>query len=140
MTSPELDRLVETGSLKREPPIRDEYDGLLRNAAVRLEDASNEHLHAESRFDLAYSAAHSLAVAALRRLGYRPGNRRIVFQALAHSLGTPAASWRFLSRCHDQRNLREYEGFALVDERMLMDLVRIAHEIQTVIRELPPPD
>ena len=36
-----------------------------------------------SRFGLAYDAAHSLALVALRRVGYRPENKRhIVFDLL----------------------------------------------------------
>jgi hypothetical protein len=41
----------------------------------------------ESRFDLAYNAAHALCLAALRWHGYRPTNRYIVFQGLPHTLG-----------------------------------------------------
>jgi hypothetical protein len=36
--SPELDRLVEIGSLEREPPSRTELDGLIRSAADRIAD------------------------------------------------------------------------------------------------------
>ena len=125
----ELENLVHVGRLKREPVMLEEYDGLLRNAARRLEDAGNESLHTESRFDLAYSAAHSVAVAALRRLGYRPSDRQVVFQALAHTLGTPASTWRVLAKCHEQRNRRDYEGMEAIDERLFMDLLTAAAEI-----------
>jgi hypothetical protein len=44
-------------------------------------------LSPEIRFDLAYNAAHALALAALRWNGYRLNNSRyIVFQALPHTL------------------------------------------------------
>jgi len=46
MTSPELENLVRSG-----------------------------HLSLEGRFDLAYNAAHALALAALRHRGYRSDNR-----------------------------------------------------------------
>jgi len=85
VTLPELDNLVRIGKLKREPPSRREFDGLLRSGAARLADAANPDLALESRFDLAYNAAHALALAALRRLGYRSQNRYLVFQALAHT-------------------------------------------------------
>ena len=42
----------------------------------------------ESRFDLAYNAAHARCLAALRWHGYRPADRYIVFHALPHALGT----------------------------------------------------
>lgn len=129
MPSVELENLVDVGRLKREPVVLEEYEGLLRNAARRLEDAGNESLHAESRFDLAYSAAHSVSVAALRRLGYRASDRQVVFQALAHTLQTPASTWRVLAKCHEQRNRRDYEGMEETDERLLRDLLTATAEI-----------
>jgi hypothetical protein len=41
----------------------------------------------ESRFDLAYGAAHALCLAALRHHGYRASKRYIVFQILPDTLG-----------------------------------------------------
>ena len=58
-----LEKLASTGVLKHEPPVREELAGLLRTAAVRLEDARKEALAPESRFDLAYNAAHGFAPA-----------------------------------------------------------------------------
>ena len=95
-----LEKLASTGLLKREPPGREEIAGLLRTAAVRLEDARNAALAPESRFDLAYNAAHALALAALRIHGFRTDKRYIVFQALPHTLGVDAPIWRLLDRCH----------------------------------------
>jgi hypothetical protein len=75
------------GSLKPEPPDEAEIAGLVRTGHARLRDATNTSLALESRFDLAYNAAHALCLAALRAKGYRAGNRYIVFQALPHTLG-----------------------------------------------------
>lgn len=97
MPSPELERLVTSGVLIHEPPIREEFEGLVRQASATLNDSKNPDLSAESRFQLAYGAAHSLSLAALRWHGYRSRNRQIVFQALAHTRGTPPPSgerWR----------------------------------------------
>ena len=71
MPSPELERLAAIGKLKQEPPVRSEFEGLVRSGAARLVDAENEALSVESRFDLAYGAAHALALAALRWHGFR---------------------------------------------------------------------
>lgn len=131
MTSAELERLVAVGQLKRETPATGEVEGLRRSGGARLHDAANAALSLESRFDLAYNAAHALALAALRRWGYRPANRYIVFQVLPHTLGLPAAVWRTLSKAHDARNLAEYEGAVEVDERLVDDLVTAA----TAVRE-----
>lgn len=87
MTSPNLENLVKAKQLKAEPPDREEFEGLVRSGRVRLADAQISRLAVESRFDLGHNAAHALALAALRRQGYRSENRYIVFLCLAHTLG-----------------------------------------------------
>jgi hypothetical protein len=77
----------------------------------------------EGRFDLAYNAAHALALAALRYRGYRSDNRYVVFQTLPHTLGLPTETWRVLAKCHERRNLAEYEGVLDVDQRLYADLM-----------------
>jgi hypothetical protein len=109
--------------LQKEPFDANEFAGLLRSGIARLKDARNASLAFESRFDLACNAAHALSLAALRRLGYRSGNRYIVFQVLPHTLGLGAEVWRVLDTCHNTRNLGEYEGMLDVDERLVADLM-----------------
>lgn len=140
MPSPELDRLVRIGKLHHEEPLKAEFEGLVRSAAVRLEDAHNDDLASESRFDLAYGAAHSLALAALRWHGYRAGSRYLVFQALPLTLGTDTASWRLLAKCHERRNLAAYEGVVEIEERLLTDLVEAATKLLEAVQALPPID
>jgi len=134
MTSAELDNLVRIGKLKREPAPQAEIDGLIRSGEARLLDAANSSLSIESRFDLAYNAAHALALAALRRLGYRSESRFLVFQALTHTLGLPPAIWRVLAKGHDTRNLAEYEGSLEIDERLVTDLIEAANKVRTALR------
>jgi hypothetical protein len=109
--------------LKAEPPDAKEFAGLKRAGLARLRDAANTALALESRFDLGYNAAHGLCLAALRWHGYRSTNRYIVFQLLPHTLELGPAVWRVLSKCHDIRNLGEYEGDLNVDERIVADLL-----------------
>ena len=119
-----LENLCGPGKpLQKEPFDANEFAGLLRSGIARSKDARNTTLALESRFDLAYNAAHSLSLAALRRLGYRSGNRYIVFQVLPHTLGLGAEVWRVLDKCHNTRNLGEYEGMLDVDERLVADLI-----------------
>lgn len=139
MTSPELERLVEIGGLKRESPSKREFLGLVRSARARLADAAKADLAIESRFDLAYNASHALALAALRRLGYRSENRHLVFQALAHTTDLSGSVWRILSKCHERRNLAEYEGFVDVDERLVADLLDAAQALLDAVSALTPP-
>jgi len=123
MSLPNLDNLVKTGQLKAEPMNQLEFSGLLRSGKARLHDAANPSLAAESQFDLAYNAAHSLSLAALRWHGYRSGNRYLVFQVLPYTLGVGSEVWRVLAKCHDWRNIAEYEGHFDMDEQLLKDLL-----------------
>jgi len=109
--------------LKPEAPDAAEFAGLRRSASARLGDAANANLSLESRFDLAYNAAHALCLAALRWQGYRSANRYIVFQLLPHTLGLGPEVWRVLAKCHDIRNRGEYEGDLEVTERLVTDLL-----------------
>ena len=139
MISPELERLAQIGALKRERPSRTEFEGLLQSANARLKDAARADLALESRFDLAYNASHALALAALRRLGYRSENRFLVFQALPHTAGLDDASWRLLGKCHERRNLAEYEGILDLDERLVTDLIQVAGTLLAAVSVLPSP-
>jgi hypothetical protein len=133
-TSPELDNLVKMGLLKREPPVASELAGLLRSGEARLADAANPKLALESRFDLAYNAAHALGSLALRQAGYRAENRYVVFQALSHTLGLPVSVWRVLAKAHTLRNQAEYEGLMEADERLVADVVTAARAVLEALR------
>ncbi len=123
MPSP-LENLAGPGKpLAVEPPDAAEIAGLIRSGHARLANARNIALSPESRFDLAYNAAHALSLAALRRHGYRARHRYIVFQVLPKTLGLGPEVWRVLSKAHEQRNLAEYEGHVEVDQRLLHDLI-----------------
>ena len=71
MAAAQLENLVRIGQLQREAPVADELAGLKRSAESRIADATRPGLSFASRFDLAYNAAHALALHCLRRAGYR---------------------------------------------------------------------
>ena len=123
--------------LKAEPPDKKEFDGLTLSAGRRLHDARNAALSLESRFVLAYNAAHAMCLAALRWHGYRSGNRYIVFQLLPHTLGLGPEVWRVLAKCHEIRNLGEYEGDVNVDERIVTDLIAACDAVAAKVGALP---
>lgn len=100
---------------------------------MRLLDARERSISPESRFDLAYNAAHALCLAALRRNGYRARNRYIVFQVLPHTLGLGPEVWRVLARAHEKRNLAEYEGHVDVDDRFIEDLMDASQSVLDAI-------
>ncbi|WP_461516969.1 hypothetical protein [Porticoccus sp.] len=131
-----LDNLVKVGQLKEEPPDAREFAGLVSSGIVRLKDAKLEQISQESRFDLAYNAAHALALAALRWHGYRSENRYQVFQCLKHTLALPNEQWRVLDMAHRKRNLAEYEGCMEVDENLLDSLIRTAETVAEKISAL----
>jgi hypothetical protein len=136
--SESLERLVRIGSLKTEPSDQKEFDGLLRAGRVRLDDARINSLSIESRFDLAYNAAHSFALAALRHHGYRSENRYLVFQCLPHTLGVADEVWRVLALCHERRNRAEYEGDMDIDDQLVTDLLEAASFILERLEALGP--
>jgi hypothetical protein len=137
MTSP-LENLAKAGKLKPEPPAQAELDGLVRSGSIRLADARNTTLSLESRFDLAYNAAHALSLAALRHKGYRSENRYLVFQTLPHTLQLPNEQWRVLDKAHRQRNSSEYDGVLEIDTAMVEALIRVASVVETRVQALGP--
>lgn len=137
MSSP-LERLAAPGGvLTKEPPDPKELAGLVRSAVSRLKDAENPANSLDSRFDLAYSAAHALSLAALRHHGYRASKRYVVFQVLPHTLGLGPGVWRVLAKCHDVRNRTEYEGAVDVDERLVADLLAACRQVAAAVERLP---
>src|SRR5919106_1251542 len=140
MTSPSpLERLAGPGNvLSKEAPDAKEFEGLVRSGLARLTDAERETNSLDSRFDLAYSAAHALCLAALRHHGFRPSKRYIVFQVLPHTLGLGPEVWRILSKSHDMRNRTEYEGALDVDERLILDLIDACRKVAARVKGLPP--
>src|SRR5438309_3697070 len=94
MTSPSpLERPAGPGNvLAKEPSDAKEFAGLVRSGLARLKDAESEANSLDSRFDLAYSAAHALRLAALRHHGCRASKRYIVFQPAAGHSGPGAGS------------------------------------------------
>jgi hypothetical protein len=129
MTHEKLDNLVKIGQLKVEDSSEAEVTGLIQSGVARLEDARKTALNIESRFDLAYNAAHALSLAALRRMGSRSESRYIVFQCLQYTLDLPNEQWRVLDQAHRKRNIAEYEGDVDVDEALVDAIVRVTEEV-----------
>jgi hypothetical protein len=59
----------------------------------------------------------------LRRHGYRPKNRYVVFQLLPQTLNLGPEIWRVLAEGHRLRNLGEYEGDIRIDARIVADMI-----------------
>jgi hypothetical protein len=133
MAHEKLENLVKVGTLKAEQATDAEIAGLIRSGVARLADAKNEALNIESRFDLAYNAAHALSLAALRTEGFRSESRYLVFQCLQHTLDLPGDQRRVLDQAHRKRNVAEYEGDTDVDVALLDAVIRVADEVASRI-------
>ena len=135
--SDSLKNLARIGKLAAESGAPGENAGLLASGNERLTDARNESLALSSRFDLACAAAHAFSLAALRWHGYRSDSRYLAFQALPHTLGLPAATWRVIAKAHEVRDVAEYEGRFDADEGLLRDLIEAAQAIRNAVAALP---
>jgi hypothetical protein len=133
-----LANLASIGKLKAEAPDAREGAGLLRSANLRLQDARQPVLSLEGRFDLAYNAAHSAALAAMRFHGYRSENRYLVFQCLEHTLGFTPTQWLLLDQAHKKRNLAEYEGDLDVTASFVDELIGQTAGLISAVQALQP--
>jgi hypothetical protein len=138
MTLSELEGLIAAGRLKREPPDQAEFDGLVQLGEAKLNDSRTASLSLAGRFELAYGASHSFALAALRWHGYRSDQRYIVFQTVQHTLGLPADVWRVLDKAHGTRNLADYGGQLQVTERLFKDLLAAATIVRDAVLRMGP--
>jgi hypothetical protein len=133
MSNKALDNLVKIGQLKAEPFSQSEFDNYMRSGKERLQDAASPGISQSGKFLLGYAAAYSFSLAALRRFGYRPANRYVVFQCLPHTLGVGVEIWRVLADAHDVRNGFEYEGIDEVTEDLTEQVIRCAKALQKML-------
>jgi len=131
-----LENLARIREIHSEPPDKREFKGLVSAAVDRLTDAENQGLTYASRFDLAYNAAHGLALAALRAAGYRSDKRYLVFQCLVYTVNLTKGQVRLFSVCHDRRNRAEYEGQFESDESLLAELIENSKKLLKSLEEI----
>ncbi len=138
MTLKELDNLVKIQTLKVETPDQEEFDRMLESAKRCLKDAKVDGLSDEGKFSSAYTASHLLSLAALRWHGYRSNNRYQVFQCLTHTVGFDNVKWRILAKCHNLRNVAEYEGHLEITPQLLEELIGITEELLGLVEAMEP--
>ena len=131
-----LENLARIRELQAEPPDKREFEGLFKTCIDRLRDSENAALSYASRFDLAYNAAHGLALAALRAAGYRSDKRYIVFQCLVHTVDIGKGQLRIFAACHERRNLAVYEGQLEEDEPFLKELIINTKELARLVEAI----
>lgn len=121
--------LVKIKTLKEEPPAELEIQALIQSGRNRLKDARNSTLSLESRFDLSYNAAHSLALAALRKCGFRADNRITVFECLEYTSALKNTQIRVLIDAHRKRNQAEYDGNLNLNEKLAEGVIEVAQAL-----------
>lgn len=131
-----LENLVKAKQIHREPFDQAEFNGMLRAAKNKLNDAKLQGLSEDSQFMLAYGAAHALSLAALRFHGYRTDSRYLVFQCLQHTVGFSSSQWRVLDQCHRKRNLAEYEGHLEIEQTLLTELMELTGLLYNKVTQL----
>jgi len=57
-----------------------------------------------------------------------------VFQCLQHTVGLSNAKWRVLDKCHNCRNLAEYEGHLEVGAQLIKELIEITNELLVLVK------
>lgn len=129
MSNKELDNLVKIGQLK-EPSSQSEIATQIQSGRDRLQDAGAPGISLSGKFLLGYSAAYAFSLAALRKQGFRPANRYIVFQCLPHTMSVGTDIWRVLADAHDVRNGFEYEGSEEVTEDLSEQVIRCAKVLE----------
>ena len=50
------------------------------------------------------------------------------------TLGVGPEVWRVLDKCHNTRNLGEYEGLLDIDDRLVTDLIRATEAVSKAIQ------
>jgi hypothetical protein len=128
--------LERISKLKAELADPRELANLLHSAEVRLEDARQFLLSLDSRFDLAYNAAHAASLTALRAHGFRSENRFLVPKCLEHTLGFTPQQWRLLDQAHKKRNLAEYEGELDITVNFVNELLDIAENFVAASKQI----
>ncbi len=138
MTLKELENLVKIKTLKVEPPDQQEFDRMLESVKRCLKDSKVDGLSEGGKFSCAYTASHILSLAALRWHGYRSNNRYQVFQCLAHTVGFDVVKCRMLGKCHNLRNVAEYEGHLEITPQLLDELIVITEELSVLVEAMGP--
>ena len=140
MKSAELENLVKTGHLLKEPPLPGEIQNSLERAENLLLDARRAAT-SDGRFSLAYDSAYAFARAALRKNGYRASARYMAFQCLVHTTNTSAEDWRVFNDAHKARNRIAYDGepleqFSLMDTDLVEALLQATDRLRKRVQEL----
>jgi len=120
---------LDSGDLQQQPPTAEEIGRLLEIADRDLKDAMASGISVDRRFAIAYEAALTLSVAALRAAGYRTrgsssSHHWLTFALLPELMAEQVESRsRYFQLCRRKRHRVAYERAGLATETELSELM-----------------
>jgi hypothetical protein len=124
-----LSDLVYEGRFKPHKSSKSEINQLLAVFGRDMADAQIVNLSADRRFIMAYSAALTIAIAALAASGYRAaseGHHYWTIQSLAFTLGTDLKTIGQLNKFRQKRNIADYERIGMASEKEVSEMLDLA--------------
>lgn len=128
-----LESMTASGELIAKKPVANEIQKLIEYVSRRLDDAGNESVHADARYEQAYNAILACATAALLsnslRIRARDGHHLIAINSLEFTVGLDSKTIGFLNKIRRKRHKAIYEGSLLVPRKELDEVITKAHDI-----------
>jgi hypothetical protein len=128
-----LEELLLRSEIVCEPVGTGEIARLLAAVKRRLDDATLEGLHPETRLEQAYLAILNCAVIALRANGLRavdrPGHHLVALKSLADTLGMTTDRIDYFQTLCDLRNKDIYSGSSHVSPEQAAEAVEEARRL-----------
>lgn len=130
-----LEKWLENAWLRKEPTSRDEIKGLLAIVDRDLKDANVSAISEDRRFEAAFSAARTLANAALRARGYRTvaqvGPHEKTIESLALTIQADSKLINRLKAFSKKRNATSYDSAGNVSKQELDSVIKTATELKS---------
>lgn len=134
-----LEELLLNGALEREPSTSAEIERLLQSAQRRIDDASSQSIHPETRLAQAYEAIRLCATVALRAQHLRARNDRgkhyVTIETLRHTLGLPHDLIDYFQILRDVRHKALYEGESNVTENQVNEALQETTDLLRRLRQ-----
>ena len=128
-----LTDLANEGRFKAHNSSKSEINQLLAVFDRDMADAQIVNLSTDRRFIMAYSAALTIAIAALAASGYRAaseGHHYWTIQSLAFTLGTDPKTVEKLNKFRQKRNIADYERIGMASEKEVSEMLDLAKRLR----------
>jgi hypothetical protein len=128
-----LTDLASEGKFKAHRTSKSEINQLLAVFDRDMADAQIVNLSSDRRFMMAYSAALTIAIAALAASGYRAaseGHHYWTIQSLAFTLGIDQKTVEMLNKFRQKRNIADYERIGMASEKEVGEMLDLAKRLR----------